>query len=254
MAVLGYNPRDWNQRQRVWLALGASAVMALVLFAWFYSLFSEVVLYLLLTVCSVALLAMYLVFKRRIQSTRKQLERLLQEMIDLRAREKVLTAQAQHDGLTGLANRMLLADRFRFAVERAKRSHKPFALLMVDLNEFKSINDNYGHAAGDTVLITMARRLVSSVRASDTVARMGGDEFVVLVESIEDANEITRIGQKLLGTLADPIRLDAGVVVSTGASIGLALYPNDGADMNDLLYVADRAMYECKASGLISLH
>lgn len=175
------------------------------------------------------------------------------EIAELRIQQQLLAVQAHHDSLTGLANRLLLADRFQFAVERAKRSGKSFALLMIDLNDFKSVNDHYGHPAGDAVLVTMARRLVSALRASDTVSRLGGDEFVLIVEAIEDPMEITQISEKLFTMLADPITLNT-VVVSISASIGLAWYPKDGVELNDLMKVADHAMYECKSSGLMDLH
>lgn len=172
---------------------------------------------------------------------------------DLRAREQLLKVQAHYDGLTGLANRFLLTDRFRFAVERAKRNSTSFALLMVDLNDFKTVNDNYGHAAGDAVLVTMARRLVGAVRASDTVARLGGDEFVLIVESFVDEHELRQIERKLIDTLSYSIALDTNVVVKVGASVGVAMYPDHGADMNDLLFVADQAMYDCKSSKRMTL-
>ena len=124
---------------------------------------------------------------------------------------------------------------------------------MIDLNDFKTINDNYGHAAGDAVLVTMARRLVGAVRAADTVARLGGDEFVLIIESFDDPQELVHIAEKLMHTLSNSITLDTGAVVNVGAGVGLALYPDHGADMNDLLFVADQAMYECKSTGQMSL-
>lgn len=187
------------------------------------------------------------------ERTAQQVQALQSEIADLHIRKQLLQVQAHHDSLTGLANRLLLADRFHFAVERAKRSNKSFALLMIDLNDFKRINDHHGHAVGDAVLVTMAARLVRAVRASDTVARLGGDEFVLLIEAIDDPQELAQLTQKLLATLADPMPIDAGVVLSTAASVGLAVYPHDGVEMNDLLHIADLAMYECKSSGLMRL-
>jgi len=184
----------------------------------------------------------------------RRVQVLQAEIAELSSRERALKVQAQHDGLTGLANRYLLKDRFEFAVERAKRSGKSFALLMVDLNGFKAINDQHGHAAGDEVLVVIAQRLLGSVRASDTVARLGGDEFVLLVDSIEHPHEILHIGEKLYDRLTAPITLSIGVVEKLGASIGLALYPDEGLGLDDLLQLADQAMYECKSTGLMSLH
>jgi diguanylate cyclase (GGDEF)-like protein len=124
---------------------------------------------------------------------------------------------------------------------------------MVDLNDFKAINDTFGHAAGDEVLITAARRLVSAVRASDTVARLGGDEFVLIIESVDDPRELIQLGRKLIDTLSDVITLESGINVHVGASVGFALYPKDGSEVSDLLHVADKGMYDCKVSGLMEL-
>lgn len=179
-----------------------------------------------------------------------ELERMVAQ---LRERQAHLEAQANHDDLTGLANRKLLQDRFRCAAERAKRSGKCFALLMIDLDRFKAINDTHGHTAGDTVLVTVARRMVAALRTCDTVARLGGDEFVLIVESIQDPSEIIPIGRKLVRTLLDDIRLGDGATVSVGASVGLALYPHDGTNLADMLDVADSAMYQCKTSGQMEL-
>jgi diguanylate cyclase (GGDEF)-like protein len=166
---------------------------------------------------------------------------------------KSLEMQAYYDSLTGLANRSLLADRFRLAMERAKRSRKPFAVLMVDLNDFKAVNDGHGHAAGDAVLVASAQRLVSAVRGSDTVARLGGDEFVLIIESFEESHELIQIGRKLIDSLSEEHVLQSGVTVRTGASVGFAVYPNDGSDMNDMLNLADQSMYDCKSSGMMVL-
>ena len=178
---------------------------------------------------------------------------LEQEVRQLRARQRELEAQANHDHLTGLANRKLLQDRFRCAAERAKRSGQCFALLMIDLDRFKAVNDSHGHAAGDRVLRTMARRMEAAVRTCDTVARLGGDEFVLIVESIHDPSEIIPIGRKLVRALLKEIVLANGASVMVGASLGLALYPYDGAELSQMLDVADCAMYECKASGQMEL-
>ncbi len=178
---------------------------------------------------------------------------LQDEVASLLRAEAFLKEQAYRDSLTGLANRLLLSDRARVVIERSKRSQATFALLMVDLNDFKSINDTFGHAAGDEVLITAARRLVSAVRASDTVARLGGDEFVLIIESVDDPRELIQLGRKLIDTLSDVITLESGINVHVGASVGFALYPKDGSEVSDLLHVADKGMYDCKVSGLMEL-
>lgn len=191
---------------------------------------------------------------QRVQSyVARRTQAFQSEIADLKGRCQLLKEQAHHDALTGLANRLLLTERFSSAEKRAKRSGRSFALLMVDLNDFKAVNDNHGHAAGDAVLVTMASRLLDSVRACDTVARLGGDEFVLIIEDIDDPQELLNMGQKMITTLSGPIPLGSGVVVSAGASVGLAFYPRHGTAINDLLYVADQSMYECKTTGQMSL-
>lgn len=182
------------------------------------------------------------------------LELALHDRIDAyRRKTHVLKNKAYSDALTGLANRLLLADRFEITASRSKRQSSPFALLMIDLNAFKAVNDNYGHAAGDQVLVTVAKRLMETVRASDTVARVGGDEFVLLIESFKNSDELVHLGRKLVSSISQPIALGNGVNVHVGASVGFALWPKNGASMEDLLNVADQGMYDCKISGLMEL-
>lgn len=183
----------------------------------------------------------------------RRVHTLQQEVADLKARTIFLQAQADHDELTGLFNRRSLTDHFHLAVARAKRSKMPFALLMIDLNDFKRINDDYGHEAGDMVLRITAQRLLGAVRASDTVARLGGDEFVLIIDAIASQHELHHMGQKLLAALSDPMPLNHRVVLNVSASVGLALYPENGIVMADLLHAADVAMYDCKSSRRIPL-
>jgi diguanylate cyclase (GGDEF)-like protein len=187
----------------------------------------------------------------RLRRALDEKKRLKRYALKLRNAEKSLKQHAFFDPLTGLANRLLLVDRFQLAMQHAKRSRKQFAVLMVDLNKFKAINDTYGHAAGDTVLITIARRLVAAVRASDTVARLGGDEFALIIESVSEREQIATLGQKLVDMLTKDVKLDSGDVVSVGGSIGIAWYPKDGENLKDILDVADQAMYFCKTSGIM---
>lgn len=186
----------------------------------------------------------------RANSQNKKLKKYVAKLQDA---ERTLKKHAFFDPLTGLANRLLLVDRFEHSMRQAKRGLQQFAVLMVDLNKFKSINDTYGHAAGDTVLITVAQRLVSVVRASDTVARLGGDEFVLIIESITEREQVLALGQKLIEVLAQDVTLNSGEVVSVGGSVGFAWYPKDGDNLRDILDVADQAMYFCKTSGLMPL-
>lgn len=206
-----------------------------------------------LFVLAIAMGATILVLSVRLVRARATQDELRRSLDILMTAEKALKEQAHYDHLTGLANRALLVDRFQLAIERSKRSRVPFATVMIDLNNFKAINDNHGHAAGDQVLVTLGKRLVETLRASDTVSRMGGDEFVLIIESIEDRRELAHIGQKLIDMLAEKVMLDSGAVVSVGGSLGFALYPSDGTSMETLLQVADQAMYDCKTSGLMPL-
>jgi len=189
-------------------------------------------------------------YLRRFKLKQSELETQIKA---IQSEAEVLRSQAYRDHLTGLANRALLEDRGKLAIERTKRSQNPFAILMVDLDRFKEINDTHGHAAGDLVLTTVGRRLACSVRTLDTVARLGGDEFVILIDSVGDRDELTRIGQKLIDALSERVVLESGADVSVGASIGFSVYPSDGHTMSELLEVADQSMYQCKTSGLMPL-
>jgi len=155
---------------------------------------------------------------------------------------------AHHDELTGLATRRLLRDRADTAIARARRQQDKLAVLTVDLDNFKRINDVQGHHVGDQVLQAVSSRLGSAVRASDSVARVGGDEFVVLVTDLASAAEADAIAEKLAVALAAPLTLDLGVPAPT-ASIGIAVYPDDGTTVDQLLKNADAAMYQAKADG-----
>ena len=155
---------------------------------------------------------------------------------------------AQHDALTGLPTRTLLHDRLQMAMERSRRNKTVMALLMIDLDNFKRVNDLHGHAAGDELLVTVAKRLEHTVRKSDTVARMGGDEFVVLLEELKSAAHAERVAQKLVDALSAPIRV-GGESLPMSASVGLCLYPDGGRDAETLLKNADVAMYHAKSEG-----
>ncbi len=189
----------------------------------------------------------------RLRHARVEQRRLQRHVAKLQNSERLLKEYAYFDPLTGLANRSLLADRFQLALEHSKRNQKQFAVFMVDLNRFKDINDNFGHAAGDLVLVTVARRLVNTVRASDTVARLGGDEFVLIIEAIEERRQVVALGQKLIDVLSEKVTLETGAIVSVGGSVGFALYPENGGNMEAILEVADQAMYFCKTSGMMPL-
>ena len=213
-------------------------------------LFSSPYFYAALSV-GFALLALY--WGLQLRQTSAKNVRLKKYLVKLKDAERTLRKSAFQDPLTGLANRLLLMDRFEVAMRHARRSRKKFAVLMLDLNKFKAINDTYGHAAGDKVLVTVAQRLVSIVRESDTVARLGGDEFVLIVESIVERAQLEALGQKLLDVVSQDLVLDSGETVAVGTSVGYAWYPRDGDTLHDILDVADQAMYTCKTSGLMPL-
>ncbi|MFZ0314809.1 MAG: diguanylate cyclase [Candidatus Korobacteraceae bacterium] len=155
---------------------------------------------------------------------------------------------ALHDALTELPNRVLLNDRLIQAVRMGERHHKKLAVLFVDLDHFKAINDSLGHAAGDAVLQSVARRMRETLREMDTVSRHGGDEFVILLPEIEEANDAALVADKILGGLAAP-HLIEGRELHISASIGISIYPDDGHAAELLVNRSDLAMYEAKKSG-----
>lgn len=156
--------------------------------------------------------------------------------------------QATHDTLTGLANRTLLADRLDQAVVYAHRSGRLVAVLLLDLDRFKLINDGLGHNTGDTLLKIVAQRFASCIRKGDTIARLGGDEFVIILTDVAQEDDVAPIARKIIETLMLPLEID-GQEIFTTASIGISLYPKDGTDQEALLKNADTAMYRVKASG-----
>jgi diguanylate cyclase (GGDEF)-like protein len=166
---------------------------------------------------------------------------------DLKAAHDRMAMLALHDGLTGLPNRMLFEDRLEQALAGAKRAGGQVSLLLIDLDDFKAINDTFGHDAGDLLLQEVATRLTSAVRGSDTVARQGGDEFAVLLHGASEAGAI-RVANKIRAVLAQPIPLGTrrGRI---GASIGIAVYPDHAVNTSRLKVCADLAMYAIKGSG-----
>jgi diguanylate cyclase (GGDEF)-like protein len=174
--------------------------------------------------------------------------RLLKFMKLRHENEQHLQHVATHDLLTGLPNRRLMLEHIDQAMQRCVRNKKSMALLFIDLNGFKPVNDQHGHEAGDEVLRLVSNRLSTAMRASDRVARFGGDEFVVLAEDISDKEDVCGIVGKVDDVIFRPFLLQDGNAVSISASIGVAIYPRDGEDMETLLRIADTAMYESKKS------
>ena len=155
---------------------------------------------------------------------------------------------AQHDALTGLPNRLLLMERLSQAIGQARRHGKQLALLFLDLDHFKHVNDSLGHAIGDRLLASVANRLKESVRATDTVFRQGGDEFVILLTEISQPQDATLVADKLLAACAPPHLIDAHELRVT-SSIGISVYPDDGHDVEAVMSNADAAMYRTKQGG-----
>jgi diguanylate cyclase (GGDEF)-like protein/PAS domain S-box-containing protein len=163
-------------------------------------------------------------------------------------RHQKLDHLANHDPLTGLPNRLYLAAHLPLAIQRAQQDGSVLAVLFLDLDRFKHINDSRGHETGDKLLKTVAQRLRSAMRADDLVVRMGGDEFVVVMRGVKSTDEVRDAAERIVTALGAPMVVDGRTLVST-ASIGVALYPGDGADMGELLRHSDTAMYQAKDRG-----
>jgi diguanylate cyclase (GGDEF)-like protein/PAS domain S-box-containing protein len=174
---------------------------------------------------------------------------IFSDITERKATHERMIFLAHHDPLTQLPNRVLLADRVAQAISRAARSRLSVALLFVDLDDFKLINDLHGHAAGDQALREIARRLAGSVRDTDTVARHGGDEFVIALTDVGDAALVDSVAAKIADCLAPPLAIDGCGDLRVACSIGVALYPRDGDDYEALVRHADAAMYAAKKAG-----
>lgn len=174
--------------------------------------------------------------------------KMSRDLTDRKSREVHTQHIAHHDYLTGLPNRVLLNDRLEQAIRRASREVGFFGVMMLDLDHFKRVNDSLGHHIGDELLKVVSARLVECVRESDTVARMGGDEFVVLLPSMANASGVTRVAQAIVRSISQTISIGAHEL-SVTPSVGVAMYPQDGTNANALLKNADTAMYQAKAAG-----
>ena len=155
---------------------------------------------------------------------------------------------ALFDSLTGLPNRRVFFDRLNMTVEQSKRYNSMFALLYIDLDGFKTINDTLGHEAGDEMLSEVADMLRMTLRKSDTVARLGGDEFAVILVGIKSSKGAEAAAKKIISSISNPVTLTAGMG-QVGASIGISIFPSDGDDSETLLRIADKYMYESKHKG-----
>ncbi len=173
---------------------------------------------------------------------------ILQDVTARKATERQMTYQAYHDPLTDLPNRVMFDDRLQQALAHARRKGSLLALLFLDLDNFKSINDQHGHPVGDRLLRIVAKRLQSCVRSTDTVSRLSGDEFAIILQDLEHIPDIRQVSQKILDSLQSPVRL-GGHDLGVQSSIGISVYPKDAVDGFRLLEIADQAMYSAKESG-----
>src|SRR5581483_9210894 len=170
------------------------------------------------------------------------------DITERKRRDEYTRHIAHHDAVTGLPNRVLLQDRLQLAMKRSRRDGSLVGVLMIDLDHFKRINDSLGHHIGDLMLSRISERLGGCVRASDTVARMGGDEFVVMLPDMADADAIKRIAATIVERVSAPIAA-AGHELHVTPSVGVSIFPSDGQDVHTLLRHADMAMYQAKAAG-----
>lgn len=162
--------------------------------------------------------------------------------------QEMIHHMAYHDILTGLPNRALFNDRWNMAVARAQRSGKRIALMVLDIDKFKNINDTYGHETGDNLLKSVADRIKGVLRKSDTIARMGGDEFLIIIPEIENAVDVAAVAEKILTVFQTPFVCN-GLTLRSSTSIGVAMYPEDGNNGEALMRCADKAMYDAKTKG-----
>lgn len=188
----------------------------------------------------------------QIEISKRTLQTLNDELANEIAARKLVEEKirymANHDNLTGLPNRALFKDRLQTAQHLAVRNQQKLAILFIDLDGFKAVNDNLGHKAGDLLLQEVAVRLQGRVRHSDTVARMGGDEFILLLNAINGEADAELVAKKVLEALQQPV-LVVGQAARIGASIGISIFPDHGEDADKLISYADTAMYDIKKSG-----
>jgi two-component system chemotaxis family response regulator WspR len=176
-------------------------------------------------------------------------EALCQSQVALEAVNVRLEQMAHRDELTQLPNRPLLLDRLAMALAQAKRHKQFMAVLFLDLDDFKPINDIYGHQAGDDVLKTVAQRMLTGVRESDTVARLGGDEFAMVLVELNNPHSVAIVAEKIIQSISAPILLTEDRQCIVGTSIGISIFPDDAQEIDRLLAYADQAMYASKRGG-----
>lgn len=178
----------------------------------------------------------------------KQYTGLFQDITEAKKHQAEISRKAYHDQLTGLPNRFLLQDRLAHAIAIKYRDGKKMALLFIDLDGFKEVNDNFGHDAGDALLKNVAAKLLDVMRSEDTVSRLGGDEFIILVEDVRDLENLKIVAQKAISSIREPFSFQGQEMV-IGASMGISIFPSDGLDIESLIKKADLAMYDAKKNG-----
>jgi diguanylate cyclase (GGDEF)-like protein/PAS domain S-box-containing protein len=178
---------------------------------------------------------------------------IVRDVTERKRAEATIRELAYHDSLTGLPNRMLFNDRITLELAHAHRNRQKFAVMMLDLDYFKDINDTLGHGVGDQLLQVVGHRLTGLLRKNDTVARMGGDEFLLLLPDIAQVEAATKIAQKILRAVSKPFMIDGNKLQIT-TSIGIATYPKDGKNGDTLMTHADNAMYRAKKEGRNTYH
>lgn len=188
----------------------------------------------------------------QIENSKKSLrslnDNLANEIATRKQAEERIQYLASHDVLTGLPSRLLLRDRLEIAIKTAERNQAKLAILFIDLDGFKAVNDNFGHKAGDSLLEEIATRLKAVVRQSDTVARIGGDEFIVLSNGIHSDADAATVAGKILASIGQPVSLGEQYA-TVGGSIGISIFPDHGNDIEKLIAYADAAMYDIKKTG-----
>ena len=173
---------------------------------------------------------------------------IIRDITEIKKNEEKLKHQAYFDSLTGIPNRTLFLDRSEIALNQAKRSNEGLAVIFIDLDEFKELNDTLGHDAGDVMLKTVAQRFINCARKSDTVSRRGGDEFTILMPRIKNIEDAVKLAERILLSNKNPISIKEKMVFPK-TSIGISIYPHDGDSIETLINNADKAMYYAKESG-----
>ena len=172
----------------------------------------------------------------------------IEDITERKRAEEIIKHMAYHDDLTGLPNRRLFDDRLNLAMAHAERNQQKLAVMLLDLDHFKEVNDTLGHSVGDQLLQAVGERLVNLLRKGDTVARMGGDEFMLLLPEATQVEDAAKVARKLLGAMREPYVFDGHELYIT-TSIGIVLYPDDGEDGDTLMKNADITMYRAKDQG-----